>query len=79
MYLERQIQKIRPGQWAALEKIDRRFDAVENELGFPTKRRWRTLIGGAGFNALIVEREWDSMSHMPEVQASGLARAGLLL
>ena len=31
MYLERQIQKIRPGQWAALEEIDRRFDAVENE------------------------------------------------
>jgi hypothetical protein len=68
MYLERQIQKIRPGQWAALEEIDWRFDAVVNELGFPTKRRWRTLIGGAGLNALIVEREWDSLSQMEEVQ-----------
>jgi hypothetical protein len=64
MFLERQIQKIRPGKWAELEELDPKFNNVESRLGFPPKRRYRCYIGGHTNNTLIIEREWESLAAM---------------
>lgn len=60
--LQRQIQILRPGKWAELDEIDKKFDKVEGPLGFPSKRRYRSLVGGHTTNTLIIEREWESLA-----------------
>ena len=77
--LERVIQQVRPGKWAELEAIDKKFTAVESRYGFPPKRRYQCLAGGYTTNTLIIEREWECLAVMeaayekdladPEVQA----------
>ena len=62
--VERQIQKVRPGKWAALEEIEKRFAAVESRYGFPTKKRYQCLFGAHDTNILIIERQWDSFAAM---------------
>ena len=63
--IERQIQKVRPGKWAALEEADKKWNAVESRLGFPaTKKRYQCIVGGHDLNTLIVERQWDSLAAM---------------
>jgi hypothetical protein len=64
MFLEREIQQIRPGKWAELEAIDKKYNAVESRLGFPAKRRYRCYIGGQTNNTLNIEREWESLAAM---------------
>lgn len=59
--VERMIQEIYPGQNAALEDIDKRYDAIESTLGFPPKKRmW--CISPHKFNTLVIEREWESFA-----------------
>jgi hypothetical protein len=78
--IERMTQKVFPGKWAELEAIDKRYNAVENRLGFPpTKKRYQCMIGGNDSNTLIIERQWESLAVMeatyekafadPELQA----------
>jgi hypothetical protein len=77
--IERMIQKVRPGKWAELEEIDKKYDAVESRLGYPPKKRYPCAMGGHDHNTLIVERQWDSLAAMeaayekafadPELQA----------
>jgi len=55
--IERQIQMVRSGKWSEREELDKKFTAVESRLGFPAKRRCRSLIGGLTTDALIVERQ----------------------
>ena len=62
--VERHIQQIRPGQWAELEAIDKKYNTVESRLGFPAKRRYRCYLGGHNINTLIVERQWESLAAM---------------
>ena len=64
--LERQIQKVIPGKWAALEEIDKRFSTLENKFGFPPKKRYQYIIGGQDTNTLIIERQWESMAAFEE-------------
>jgi hypothetical protein len=64
MIVERQIQQVRPGKWAELEAIDKKFNTVESRLGFPPKRRYRCYVGGHNTNTLIVERQWESLAAM---------------
>ena len=65
----RQIQKIKPDKWDALEKLEKKFIEVEKRLGFPTetKKRYRALIGSEGVNTLIIDYHWDSMAKMEKV------------
>ena len=35
--IERMTQKVRPGKWAELAEIDKRFDDVEKSVGFPPR------------------------------------------
>lgn len=62
--VERQIQKIRAGKWAALDEIEKRFAAVESRYGFPPKKRYQCVFGGCDTNTLIIERQWDSFAAM---------------
>ena len=62
--IERQIQKIRAGKWAELEELDKKFTAIESQLGFPAKRRCRSLVGGLTTDMLIIERQWESFAAM---------------
>ena len=62
--IELMIQKVRPGKWAALEEVDKKFNAAESRLGFPPKKRYRCMIGGHGTDTLIIERQWDSLAAM---------------
>jgi hypothetical protein len=79
--VERLVQQVRPGKWAELEAIDKKFDAVESRFGFPPKKRYQCVIGGLDQNTLIIEREWECLAQMeatyekafaiPEYQALG--------
>ena len=60
--IERQIQMVRSGKWAELEDLDKKFTAVESRLGFPAKRRCRSLVGGLTTDTLIIERQWESFA-----------------
>jgi hypothetical protein len=58
------MQKVRADKWTELEDLDKRFTAVENGLGFPAKRRCRSLVGGLTTDMLIIERQWESFAAM---------------
>ena len=62
--IERQMQKVRAGKWTELEDLDKRFTPVESHLGFPAKRRCRSLVGGLTTDMLIIERQWESFAAM---------------
>lgn len=64
MFLEKLTQHIRPGKWAELEAIDKRYNTVEARYGFPPKRRYQAMFGGQDGNTLIIEREWESLAKM---------------
>ena len=70
--IERQIQKVRSGKWAELEEMDKKFSAVESQLGFPAKRRCRSLVGGLTTNMLIIERQWESFAMLEAVYEKAL-------
>ncbi len=70
--IERQIQKVRSGKWAELEDLDKKFTAVESGLGFPAKRRCRSLVGGLTTNMLIIERQWESFEMLEAVYEKAL-------
>jgi hypothetical protein len=71
--LERYVQQVRPDRWAELQAIDRRASAVRQRLGFPPRKVWRALSGKShGYNALIVERQWESFAQMEETLARAL-------
>jgi hypothetical protein len=88
MVVERLIQKIKPGKWADLEELDRKYDEVEGRLGFPSKKRFRCIAGGHDDTTLIIERQWDSLAVMeatyhkasadPELQALWLEGASVV-
>lgn len=74
MIIERLTQKIFPGKWAALEELDKKYQAVEQRLGFPAgKKRYQCLIGGHDNNTLIVERPWDSVATMEVIYTKAFA------
>ena len=72
--VERLTQKVLPGKWATLEEIDKKYQAVEQRLGFPSgKKRYQCLIGSHDSNTLIIERPWDSLAIMEATYAKAFA------
>ena|SRR5689334_21672184 len=71
--IERMTQKIYPGKWVDLEEIDKRYNEIEGRMGFPMKRRYQCLIGAEDQNALIIERQWDSLAVMESTYEKALA------
>jgi hypothetical protein len=86
--IERMTQKVFPGKWAELEKIDKKYDVVEKRLGFPPKKRYQCMIGCHDTNTIIIERQWESLAVMeatyekafadPELQALGVEIASIV-
>ena len=70
--IERQIQKVRSGKWAELEEMEKKFTTVETQLGFPAKRRCRSLVGGLTTDMLIIERKWESFAVLETVYEKAL-------
>ena len=72
--IHRQIQKIRPGKWDALDEIDKKYDEIEKRLKFPTetKRRLRAMVGTHNTDTLIVEYTWPSMAKMEKILTTAL-------
>jgi len=60
----RLIQRVANGKWDELEEIDKKYNVIEEKLGFPPKKRFRSFSGAYDFNVIIIEREWQSFSKM---------------
>ena len=71
--LHRQIQIIDPDKWDELEIVNKKFDEIEKQIGFPdTKRRWRAIFGTHHLNTHIVEFEWESMANLEKTMTKAL-------
>ena len=62
--VERMTQKVYPGKWAELAEIDKRYDELEQSMGFPVKKRYQCVIGSLDQNTIIIERQWESLAAM---------------
>jgi hypothetical protein len=60
--MERLIQKVDRASWAKKIALEERYEVVEARLGFPPKRRYRSLIGLVDTNTRVHEREWSSLA-----------------
>jgi hypothetical protein len=69
--MERLICRVRSGKWAELETIEKKYDALESQWGFPPKRRYRALYGSYSRDFYITEREWDGMDVREAALANG--------
>ena len=65
--LVRYIQEIASDKWAKLEELDSQFEKIENKLGFPPKKRYRSLMGSYHYDTLIVDRVWESLAKLEEL------------
>ncbi|HJR78466.1 MAG TPA: hypothetical protein VJ821_00250 [Anaerolineales bacterium] len=73
---ERQIQKVRSGRWTELEDLDKKFSAVESHLGFPAKRRCRSLVGGLTTDTLIIDANGKTSRRLrPRTKKPSLIRS----
>jgi hypothetical protein len=68
----RLIQKIANGKWDELEEIDKKFNAIEENLGYPPKKRYRSLSGCLDNNVIVIERQWDSLAKMEKIMTKGV-------
>jgi hypothetical protein len=64
--LERIVTKVERGRWADLASVERRFEELESQWGFPTARRYRAGAGSLDMNTMVLEREWDSYAAREE-------------
>ena len=71
--IERMTQTIFPGKWDDLNEIDKRFNEIEQRMGFPQKRRYQCMIGGLDQNTLIIERQWDCLAVMESTYEKAMA------
>ena len=67
----RLIQRIASGKWDDLEEIDKKFNVIEEKLGYPPKKRFRSLSGAYDNNVIIIEREWQSLAKMEKTITKG--------
>ena len=67
----RLIQRVADGKWDELEEIDKKYNEIEEKLGYPPKKRYRSLSGAYDNNVVIVEREWQSLAKMEKIMTKG--------
>ena len=66
--IQRLVQRVFNGKWDELEKIDKKFNEIEDKIGFPTpKKRYRYLTGGYNTSTIVIEREWESMAKLEKI------------
>jgi hypothetical protein len=62
--MQRLIQTVCPNKWIDLDEIDIKFNEMEDEMGFPPKKRFRHLAGEYSTNTLVIERVWESLAEL---------------
>ena len=67
----RLIQRVTNGKWDDLEEIDKKCTELEEKLGYPPKKRYRSLFGAYDNSVIIIEREWQSLSKMEKGMTKG--------
>ena len=67
----RLIQRVANGKWDELEEIDKKCTELEDKLGYPPKKRYRSLSGAYDNNVIVIEREWQSLSKMEKIMTKG--------
>ncbi|MFX1517278.1 MAG: hypothetical protein ACFFC6_13325 [Promethearchaeota archaeon] len=70
--LVRFIQEIFPDKWPQLEEIDSKYNEIEKKLGFPPKKRYRSLMGGHHYDTLIIDRMWESLAKLEELTVKSM-------
>jgi hypothetical protein len=73
--MERHICRVQSGKWAELEAIEKKYDDLEKQWGFPPKRRYRALYGGYSREVYITEREWDGMTSREAALGQGFGNS----
>lgn len=66
----RELQRVANGKWDDLEEIDKKFDEIEESLGYPPKKRYRCLTG-LDTNVIVIERQWESFTKMEKIMTKG--------
>jgi len=74
----RLIQRVTNGKWDELEDIEKKFNELEDKLGYPPKKRYRSLSGAYDNNVIIIEREWQSLSKMEKIMTKGFLEPELV-
>jgi hypothetical protein len=67
----RLIQRVANGKLDELEELEKKFNELENKIGYPPKKRYRSLSGAYDNNVIIIEREWQSLSKMEKAMTKG--------
>ena len=65
--IQRLIQRVYNGKWEELEVIDKKFNELEDKMGFPPKKRYRLLTGAYDTNTIIIEHQWESLAKMEKI------------
>ena len=65
--IQRLVQRVFNGKWDELEKIDKKFNEIEDKIGFPPKKRYRYRTGNSDTNTIVIEREWESMAKLEKI------------
>jgi hypothetical protein len=68
-------QKVKPGKRAALDELNKQWDAFEARLGFPPQKQYACSIGGHQMGTLLLLREFDSMAAMEALFAKMMVDA----
>ena len=71
--VERLTQKVHNGKWEDLEKLEKKYNILEESFGFPPKKRYQCIAGGYTMNTLIIERQWESFAEMESTYEKALA------
>lgn len=64
LIIQRLIQEIYLDKWDALDELNDKFVALEEKMGFPPQKRYRSLVGGLTMDTLVIERTWQSMAKL---------------
>ena len=65
--IQRLVQRVFNGKWDELEAIDKKFNEMEEKMGFPTKKRYRYLTGPHDTNTIVIEYQWESLAKMEKL------------
>ena len=86
--IQRLVQKVVPGKWAAAEVLTKKFEPLERRFGLPAAKRYQCITGGHDWNTCILERQWESLAVMeatfekcmadPEYQALDAEKVGII-
>jgi hypothetical protein len=69
--MQRLVFEINRDRWDEVPALLARIDAMESSYGMPPSRRYTSLAGTVGRDAIVWEREFESLAALEEI-AEGL-------